>query len=490
MENITSASGARKTPDFLKLLFFVEMWERFSYYGMRALLVLFLTSQLHLADVESYAIYSLFAAIGYSLPVLGGFLADKFLGFRNMVLIGGIIITFGHLFMGFMAYEPTLIYGGLALIAVGTGMFKGNVTNLLGACYKDNPEGRNKGFTLFHVGVNLGSFLASVSCGFVAHIYGWEYGFSLAGIGMAIGLVLFAKLQHILGDAGLPKEDAPKKIAGTNIFYIVLIGSIFLAALVSKMLVSAEYFANLLAYSGVIMVAIFFYIIAKSNDTEKRGLITLVILLVFLMLFCALEMQLGSLINLFSARNVDNHIFGFEVPASLSQAINPLSIIVLGALMSRFMSFSRKYATMKFAFGIFTMVICFFVLYLGCLDANSSGKVGYIYLLISISFMGLGELCIVPLVHEQATLLAPKNLKGLVMGMVMLSLAFSNLAGIIISKFMAVPKIAGEIDSLVSLEIYKAGFYKIYLFNLALTLLFLLFYKFVNKTIVGRSTSL
>lgn len=123
-----------------------------SYYGMRALLVLFLTSQLNLVDEDAYAIYSLFAAIGYSLDVLRGFLADKLLGFRKMVLVGGSVITLGHLFMGFMSFKPTLIYNGLALIAVGTGMFKGNVANLLGACYKEDDEDRNKGFTLFHVG--------------------------------------------------------------------------------------------------------------------------------------------------------------------------------------------------------------------------------------------------------------------------------------------------------------------------------------------------
>lgn len=483
MNNMAVASGPKKMPNFLILLFFVEMWERFSYYGMRALLVLFLTSQLLIADEGAYAIYSLFAAIGYALPVVGGFIADKFLGFRKMVFVGGIVITLGHIFLGFMAYEQSLIYTGLALVAVGTGMFKGNITNLLGACYRENDEDRNRGFTLFHVGVNLGSFLASISCGFVAHVYGWEYGFSLAGIGMALGLILFARLQHILGDAGLPNPNSPKKFAGLNISLIVFVAGILMSVMVSKMLVSAEYFANLLAYSGAVMVAIFIYIITKSSDKDKKGLFTLLILLAFFMLFLCLEMQLGSLINLFAERNIDNQIWGMTIPTAFSQGINPLSIIILGSLMSRFMKFRKKSATKKFAFGILTMAICFFILYMGCLSANEFGKVHYIYLIISISIMGLGELCVVPLVHEQATLLAPKNLKGLVMGMVMLSLAFSNLAGIVISKFMSIPKTDGQIDSLVSLEIYKAGFLKIAFFNLVLTLLFMLFYRFVNNTV-------
>jgi proton-dependent oligopeptide transporter, POT family len=484
MENIASISGARKIPDFLKILFFVEMWERFSYYGMRALLILFLTSQLHLADQESYTIYALFAAIGYALPVLGGFLADKLMGYRNMVLIGGITITCGHIFLGLMKFYPDFIYLGLAMVAVGTGMFKGNITNLLGTCYEKNDPERSRGFTLFYVGVNLGSFLSSILCGYLAHLYGWEYGFGLAGIGMAIGLCVFIKFQHILGDAGLAnKSVAGKKILGFNFFPIILISSILLAVLVSKMLMASEYFANLLAYSGVIMLMLFFYIIAKSDKTEQRGLVVLSILIAFLMCFFALEMQLGSLINLFSQRNIDNEILGVTVPASLSQAINPMSIIILGSIFGRYMKFSKKYVTRKFLLGIFTMVLCFLVLYIGCLDANSDGKVSYVYLILSISLMGLGELCVAPLVQEQATLLAPKNLRGMVMGIVLLSLAFSNLAGIIISKFMSIPSVNGEIDSLVSLEIYKAGFLKICLFNVALTIIFLLFYRFVNRTI-------
>jgi len=484
MENIESLPRARKIPNFLKMLFFVEMWERFSYYGMRALLVLYLTSEMNLEDQESYAIYSLFAAVGYALPVLGGFLADKFMGYRHMVLIGGIVITIGHVFLGLMKTQPSLIYLGLALVAVGTGLFKGNITNLLGACYKkDDPE-RSRGFTLFYVGVNLGSFLASVSCGYLAHIFGWEYGFGLAGIGMAIGLLVFLKFQHILGDAGMPKKKVYKqKIFGASLFHIILVSSIILAIFVSNMLMASEFFANMLAYSGTIMLVIFAYIIAKSSDSDKRGLIVLTILTVFLMCFFALEMQLGSLINLFSKRNIDNSILGFTVPASLSQAINPMSIIIIGTIFGSYMKFSKNHTTSKFLFGIFTMVLSFFILYLGCLDANSHGKVSYTYLVLAISLMGLGELCIAPVVQEQVTLLAPKNLKGLVMGMMMLSLAFSNLAGIVISKFMSISSKDGIVDSLASLEIYKAGFLKICLFNLALTIIFLFFYRFINKTI-------
>ncbi|WHA06298.1 oligopeptide:H+ symporter [Candidatus Megaera polyxenophila] len=305
-------------PKFLKLIFFVEMWERFSYYGMRALLVLFLTSHLGFSDAKAYAIYSLFAAIGYTVPVIGGIMADKLMGFRNMILIGGIVIIMGHICMTFVGWNTFLVYLGLALIAIGTGLFKGNITNLLGSCYKDNDPNRERGFTLFYVGINLGSFFASILCAIVASNYGWDYGFGLAGIGMFIGLVVFTKFQHILGSSGTsPKPNLINKklFFGMNLITITIAVSFGLAFLVSKMLESAEFFANILSIVGLVVFGIFAYIVVKSPSIQRRNLIALAIMVFFLMCFFGLEMQLGSLINLFTARNIDNKISHLSVAA-------------------------------------------------------------------------------------------------------------------------------------------------------------------------------
>lgn len=477
-----------KLPSFLKLLFFVEMWERFSYYGMRALLVIFLTSHLGFEDTKAYAIYSVFAAIGYMGPVLGGVLADKLLGFRNMVLIGGTIIVLGHSFMLLMEFKQDLIYLGLSLIAVGTGMFKGNITNLLGSCYREQDPERNRGFTLFYVGVNLGSFLSAISCGLVAQLYGWNYGFGLAGVGMVIGMITFIKFKYVLEGKSLSTRSniIKKKVLGVKTTYVIFAGCILFARIISKVIMYSETFGNILALAGTLIFTIFAYIIFKSPAEQRRNLVALSILIAFFMLFFALEMQLGSLINLFTHRNVVDKVFDVQIPATISQAINPLSIIVLGLILGFYMRFDPKYSTAIFAFGILTIPICFFVLYIGCVHANSEGKVEYLYLLIAISFMGLGELCIAPLLHEQTTLRAPKGLKGLIMGIAMLALAFSNLGGIIIAKFMSIPSINGEVNPLQSLAIYQEGFLDIALFNLGLVALFLLFYRFINKVIVNN----
>ncbi|KJV55151.1 H+ symporter family protein [Orientia chuto str. Dubai] len=486
LSNTVTPTQVKKTPQFfLPLLFFVEMWERFSYYGMRSLLVLFLTSKLGFADIKAYTVYSLFAAIGYAGPVLGGFLADKLMGFRNMVLIGGTVIAAGHISMILVEFNSDLIYFGLSLIAVGTGMFKGNITNLLGACYdQDDSEERSKGFTLFYVSVNLGGALASISCGYIAHLYGWNYGFGLAGLGMIISLITFIKFQDTLGNKGLSSNPIliNKRILGIKVFGIVLASCFLLALIASAMLIFSESFTSILILSGIIVLGVFANIVIKASAEQKPKLIVLSILIIFLMLFFALEMQLGSLMTLFTERNIQNNILGIVIPSSVSQAINPLSIIVLGFIFGKFFKFRKKNATAMFTFGLFTISICFFILYTGCLNANC-GKVNYLYLIVAISVMGLGELCVAPLVQEQAVLLSPKNAKGVLMGIMMLSLAFSNLIGTEVSKYMSVPSINGEVNVFESLTIYKNGFLNVAISAAAISSSFLFFFKLVHKVI-------
>lgn len=457
----------QKFPNFLILLFFVEMWERFSYYGMRALLVLFLTSYMGFEDKNAYVIYSLFAAIGYAFPILGGILADRLMGFKNMVFIGGIIIVLGHIAMAISGNSIYSVFWGLSLIGVGTGLFKGNITNLLGACYKNQDNSRNQGFTLFYVGVNLGSFLASVSCGYVGAFYGWHYGFALAAIGMIFGLLLFLKFQHIISDVGLPPkpELMNKKIMGLNPFYLVFIGGIVASIICSEALVYSAMLTNILKYFGGIILAYYLYIVYKADSSVRSNLLIIAIMIAILMVFFALEMQLGSLINLFTDRNVDKNLFGMNIPASVSQAINPIGIIIIGFIVSCISS-NKILDTVKIIVSIFAMAGCFFILYVGCETAGENAQINYLYLVAGVSMMSLGEVLVAPIVQSYVALLAPQKIKGLIIGMMMLALAFSNLAGIVISEFMSVPSVGGKVDIFDSLEIYKSGFLKIAIFQL------------------------
>lgn len=196
----------RNSPKFVLLLSFVEMWERFSYYGMRALLVVFMTSVYGFNDPKAYAIYSVYAALSYAGPVLGGIIADRLMGFKKMIMLGAVINCFGHTAMACSETSEMMFTIGLGFVAFGSGMFKGNISNLLGSCYSLSDPKRDSGFTLFYVGINLGGFLASILCGYVAHAYGWHYGFGLAGLGMLLGLLALLRFRSILEGKGMPPQ--------------------------------------------------------------------------------------------------------------------------------------------------------------------------------------------------------------------------------------------------------------------------------------------
>lgn len=477
-----------KFPPFLTLLFFVDMWERFSYYGMRALLVLFLTSELGFSDAKAYGIYSLFAALSYMGPVLGGILADKLIGFRNMVLLGGIVLTAGHALMFLEDIDTMFLYLGLGTIAVGVGFFKGNIANLLGDCYEINDPERDRGFTMLYVSVNLGSALASLLCALVAKIYGWNYGFGLAGIGMALGLVTYVRYQHILGDVGLPSPDKQKAIWGFKPFKAVLLLAGFLSVVAAYMLYYSELFSQIITVIGLLVFSYTGRIIYQMQGMQRMRLIVLCLFLFFTMAFYALEMQLGSLINLFTQRNVNKMLFGFEVPAAFSQAINPLSIMIAGPFFAEFFATrTQDWTIKKFSCGLFLMVMSFAVLYIGCLFADSAGQVSYAMLIIAIAFMGIGEIFIAPLIYNLCTTLTPVNLRGFIMGVQMLAIAFSNLGGYIIRMFMSVPTQNGsKSDPLVSLDIYQSGFLKIMIFNIIIWLLFLSLSPLIRKVLEDK----
>lgn len=479
-----------KMPRFLALLFFVEMWERFSYYGMRALLILFLTTQLGFADPKAYAIYSLFAAICYAMPAIGGFLADRFFGFRAMVKIGGYIMVIGHAIMALVDLNSNAVFYGLGLISVATGLFKGNITNLLGACYiKEDPE-RERGFTWFYVAINMGSLMATLSCGYISQAYGWHYGFALAGIGMFVGQIIFLKYEDLLGQNGLspnPSFMARKIIFLSPNIWLFLVATI-LSCFFAILMMDSSLYINIVKFFGFIIIAIYLALIAmylqRAEYRHARNLTALGIMLVFFTFFFAIEMQIGSLINLFTQRNVVKSIFGIIVPDTFSQSINPFSIIVVGPIIAEvFVKIGPKYSLVRFAIGLLTMAICYSILYFGCAHADPSGMVSPYYLIIGITFMGAGEVCLVPFVQSQATILAPKNVRGFVMGVLWLSLAFANIAGVVIARFVSVPSVAGKVDPIASLEIYKNGFYDIVLFTIFLSMVFILFYVFLDRTI-------
>ncbi len=474
----------QKSVPSLLLLLFVECWERFSYYGMRALLVLYLTSTLGFSDPKAYAIYALFAAIGYGIPPIAGILADRMVGFQKMIIIGAIIMCLGHLFMSFIFMEDIAVYIGLGLIAVGTGFFKGNVTNLLGTIYDNEGSSsiaKDQGFTLFYIAINVGMGLSSLACGYFASTMGWHYGFGLAGIGMLLGLLVFLKYRHILGENGLkPNLSSKIKLNFPNIKTWASAAGLVIFSVFS--IYFWDFSSSYFPYFGLIILLIFAKVIYQCDPLERSRILLLMTLIIFMICFYGLEMQLGSLINLFTDRNVDRTVFGYEIPASVLQGINPFTIIIVGPLIINMLSSSsRKSPLPRFAIGLFLNVLCFVSIYIGCITAID-GKAQIIFLFLGIFFMSVVELFIAPLLQSLFVTLSPLRYRGFMMGIYMFGWSYSNLAAVILSKFMSIPE-EKLTNPVASMEIYREGFFHILTFNIGLFIVFLLSYPFLSKLV-------
>ncbi len=465
---------------FLPLMVHTEMWERFSYYGMRALLVLFLTSQLGFEDPKAYAIYALMSGLQYAVPVVGGMIADRWLGFRPLVKIGGIILALGHFTMMFGAFDSLFTFVGLGFVCLGTGLFKGNITNLLGACYKaDDPE-RDRGFTIFYQFINIGSFLATVSCGFMAHAFGWHYGFGLAGFGMIVGLLVFLRYENkLLGKVGTatPSGYVP---SSTNLFY-TFAGAVVAALGVSLMFQHAELFSSLISVVGMIVPLLFAWYFYQANSDERRGMLIVTTMIFFIVFYFAFELQVGAMFVLFTERNVQSSLFGIVVPASISQAINPMSIIIAApALAALFKRLGPNVAMLRFGVGLLHMVAAFLVLWGSTFWADEVGRVPYSMMFIGMVLIAVGELYVTPLVQSLCTLICPARIRGFMVGFLMMAISYASIAGIVIGKVVAIPKDIGS--GVASLLIYKEGFFKFILFNGAVALLFFILIPILHKS--------
>lgn len=463
------------------LICFLEGWERFSYYGMRALLVLYLTSKLGFNDVKAYSVYALFAAIGYAIPVLAGFLADRMLGFQRTLILGGFILCLGHLAMSLTSDDATLVYLGLSLITIGTGFFKGNVTSLLGTIYSPLDSQRDKAFTWFYVSVNVGGAIAAIICGFVAKAYGWHYGFGLAGLGMLLGLIVFLRFRYLLGENGVNPNVAnfkQHKLAVLKSIIIAALVCVLSFFLISNSEMATPYFTKV----GLLVLLVLVVTFVRHSPEERKDMAVICILTFFTMLFYAVEMHLGSFVNLFTERNVDRVLLGFEIPAASLQSINPISIVLLGSIFAGiFAKGGHSWNMKRFALGLVTNTLCFAIIYWGCLNAKD-GSVSIIYLIFGMLFMGFAEIAIAPVIQSLITILSPAGIRGLMMGFLMFALSYSNLIGLFVGKFMAVPK-EDTGHKLVSLAIYQNGFLGIIGLSASVILVFTLFMPWLTKRI-------
>lgn len=461
--------GIGGQPRGLTTLFFTEMWERFSFYGMRALLILFMTRAvadggLGYDTKRAAGIYGTYTMSVYLLGILGGFLADNFIGARRAVLAGGIVIACGHFSMA-LASEATFFLG-LVLITIGTGLLKPNVSTMVGSLYSPADTRRDAGFSIFYMGINLGGFLSPLVTGWFAQSpewqtqlaawgldprHSWHWGFAAAGVGMTLGLVIYVLQRgRLAGVGGAPDAALPRPWGRLG---LVALGS---AALIVTMKLSDEYHALVYAMFALQIVAVLVF--ALRPDADSKRIAAILIFFFAAEIFWAIFEQTGSSISLFADRLTRNEVLGHAFPSSWWQSVNSVWVIALApvfALLWIRLGARQPSSPLKFTLGLL-LVSLSFVLMVPAAKLTAAGKVGPWWLVGVFFLQTAGELCISPVGLSTMTKLAPPRLLGLVMGIWFLATALGNkLAGVIAGEFKS--ESAGELVSFFSQQAIWVG---------------------------------
>jgi POT family proton-dependent oligopeptide transporter len=435
--------GIAGHPKGLSTLFFTEMWERFSYYGMRAILMAFMTSPaviggLAFSAEKASAIYGLYTSAVYFTSIPGGFIADRLLGLRRAVLIGGVLIALGHYCLA-INFLP-VFYAGLALIVLGTGLLKANVASIVGQLYAEGDSRRDAGFSIFYMGINLGAFASPFATGFLAQhpvfnawlvrngfnpAHSWHWGFAVAGIGMTLGLVWYVAGMRRLGQAGLHFEKAEN--AGA-LWAMVAGGLIVLSALIY----SLWPYRDFVILFGT--VALFVWMFRQSQTkVEKQRMLAVIALFVFATLFWAGFEQAGSSLSLFAQRCTRETLLGYDFPSSWYQSVQPLFIILLAPVFAWFwmrLGSREPSSPAKFAYGLLFVGVGFLVMVLAARFFEGDRlRVSPMWLIACYFFHTLGELSLSPVGMSTVSKLAPPRVLGLMMGVWYLSISLGNFIG-------------------------------------------------------------
>lgn len=449
-------------PRGLSTLFFTEMWERFSYYGMRAILILFMTASVSAGGLgfptgKAGLIYGTYTALVYMLSLPGGWVADRLLGQRKATFWGGVVIMLGHISLA----VPTLtsFYLGLGLVTIGTGLLKPNVSTMVGQLYAPEDRRRDAGFSIYYMGINLGAFIAPFICGGLAQSgwwrgvlasigiapeNSWHWGFGAAAVGMAIGVVQYVWGWRYLGDAGLhpaPSESpaaARRQRRQLGIGVGIVVGILVLLAALSGsglLLVTAERIGAWFGYLLIATVVIFFlwlFLAASWTPEERKRLVVVAVLFAGAAIFWSVFEQAGSTLNLFAERSTNNSLLGFGFPASWWQSVNSAFIIVLAPVFAWvWLRLGRRdpSSPSKFSIGLLFVGLSFALMIGAARVAETGVRVSPWWLLGCYLLQTIGELCISPVGLSAMTRLAPARVAGLTMGVWFLALSVGNFIG-------------------------------------------------------------
>jgi POT family proton-dependent oligopeptide transporter len=427
-------------PRGLATLFLTEMWERFTYYGMRALLILFMTAAvvdggLGIDDRTANAIYGMYIAGTYLLCLLGGWIADRLIGQQKAVFAGGILIMLGNASLAIG--DPRLFFLGLVVIVFGVGLLKPNISAVVAQLYPEGGSRRDAGFSIFYMGINLGALFGSVFVPIVAAKFGWNIGFGLPAIGMLFGLIQFHFTRHYLGQSGLApigQRATWWPVIGFVAVLVVFAGLIFTGS-ISFDAVAVSHSANWVMITLAAAYFVYLLLFAGLDRTERNRVWVMIALFIGCAMFWAGYEQAGASFNLFAERHTDRMVFGWDMPAGVLQGVNPLFVILFAPVFAAlWVQLGRRNLDLsspaKFGIGLIFMGLGFVVMFLAATYVVQGQKVLPTWLILTYLLHTFGELCLSPVGLSSMTKLAPARFVGQVMGVWFLATAIgNNLAG-------------------------------------------------------------
>ena len=457
--------SSNRQPKQLYLLFFSEMWERFSFYGMKALLIAYMVSQLHYDDPKAYAILGSYAALVYTMLMFGGFMADRFIGYQRSAMFGGLLMTPGQFILA-LPNDWSFFYG-MAFIIYGNGFFKPNISSLVGTLYNENDPRRDSGFSIFYMGINIGAAIGGFVCAYVGTKISWHYGFGLAGIFMAMGLIVFIFGEKSLGQRGLsPNTEALQKpvFAFIKPEHLIYGGTLLIVPLI-VILFNQYYLMDYIMFGlGIVSLIYIFSVGIKMERDAKMKLFAAITMMIFSIVFWAIYEQNEGSMNLLAARNSKMTLLGIDLPAlSINNFLPPGWVIILTLIIAPLWPWLNKKGKepgipLKFALSFIFLGAGFYVFYLGCLVNESTGILpvwGYFFFI-------LGELCLSPIGLSMITKLSPKKIASLMMGIWLFATAIGEFLAGKIGSLMSVPKnILAKNDPVLSLPYYADVILKI-----------------------------
>lgn len=463
--------NAFKQPKSFYLIFSIELWERFGYYGLQGIMAVYLVKMLGMSEADSITLFSSFSALVYGLIAVGGWLGDKVLGTKRVIVLGTLVLALGYALVAFSGHDVGVVYIGMATIAVGNGLFKANPSSLLSTCYEKDDPRLDGAFTMYYMAINIGSFFSMLATPWLAAHYGWSTAFSLSVVGMMITLVNFMLCRKWVKNYGSQPDFAPLHVGR---LLATFVGVAALIAVATWLLHNQQIARMTLTLIAVGIVVVFIKEAFKLQGAARRKMIVAFLLMLEAVVFFVLYMQMPTSLNFFATRNVEHSLLGIAFEPEQFQALNPFWIMIFSPLLAATYNKMGDRLPMphKFALGMVLCSAAFLVLPLGTKFASQMGIVSVNWLILSYALQSVGELMISGLGLAMVAQLVPQRLMGFIMGSSFLTTAGAAMIAGKVANLMAVPE--DIIDPLQSLHIYGDVFLQIGIVTGIIALLMLL----------------